>query len=174
MSGGYFEHNCIIASGMIADCILGADFLDKFQVTVSFKDQCTYNNDENGGRRHQFVSEEKSTVDLKEETPTSELRKYNIGRGERQSSSGIEEEGDRSFGVLASDIAYNKRKFPLSECDSDRVKRNRGFVLQTRRPETHRMLKKSFGDNVLGQTQTYERFNRFKNRWTSVDVEERS
>jgi hypothetical protein len=28
MSGGYIEHNCIIALGMIADCILGADFLD--------------------------------------------------------------------------------------------------------------------------------------------------
>jgi len=35
MSGGYFGQNCIIAPGMIADCILGADFLDKFQVTIS-------------------------------------------------------------------------------------------------------------------------------------------
>jgi len=26
MSGGNFEHTCIVAPGMIADCILGADF----------------------------------------------------------------------------------------------------------------------------------------------------
>jgi hypothetical protein len=45
MSGSYFEHNYIVAPGMIADCILGADFLDTFQVTVSFKDQCMYTND---------------------------------------------------------------------------------------------------------------------------------
>jgi len=27
--------------------------------------------------------------------------------------------------------------------------------------ETNTMLKEAFGDNVLGQTQTYERFKRF-------------
>jgi hypothetical protein len=32
MSGGYFGHISMIAPGMIADCILGADFLDEFQV----------------------------------------------------------------------------------------------------------------------------------------------
>jgi hypothetical protein len=67
MSGGYFEHNCIIAPGMIADCILGADFLNKFQVTVSFKDQCIYTN-ENGSRRHHFVNEEMNTAELMEES----------------------------------------------------------------------------------------------------------
>jgi hypothetical protein len=71
MSGGYFEHNCIIAPGMIADCILVADVLDKFQVTVSFKDQCMYTSDENGSRRHQFVSEEMSTAELKEKNSLS-------------------------------------------------------------------------------------------------------
>jgi hypothetical protein len=38
--------------------------------------------------------------------------------------------------------------------------------------ETHRMLKEAFGDNALGQTQTYEWFKRFKNGWMSVDDEE--
>jgi len=40
MSGGYFGHSCIIAPGMIADCILGAEFLGKFKVTISFEDLC--------------------------------------------------------------------------------------------------------------------------------------
>ena len=51
MSSGYFEHIYITAPGMIADCILRVDFLDKFQVTISFKDQCMYTKDENGCRR---------------------------------------------------------------------------------------------------------------------------
>jgi len=38
--------------------------------------------------------------------------------------------------------------------------------------ETHRMLKEAFGDNALGQTQTYEWFKRFKNGWISVNDEE--
>jgi len=40
--------------------------------------------------------------------------------------------------------------------------------------ETHGMFKEAFGDNALGQTQTYERFKRFKNRWMPVDDEEGS
>jgi hypothetical protein len=40
--------------------------------------------------------------------------------------------------------------------------------------ETHRMLKEASGDNALRQTHTYEWFKRFKNRWMSVDDEERS
>jgi hypothetical protein len=36
------------------------------------------------------------------------------------------------------------------------------------------MLKEAFGDNALGQTQTYEWFERFKNGWVSVDEEEHS
>jgi len=40
--------------------------------------------------------------------------------------------------------------------------------------ETHRMFTEAFGDNALGQTQTYEWFKRFKNGWMSVDDEERS
>jgi len=40
--------------------------------------------------------------------------------------------------------------------------------------ETHRMLKEAFGDNAVGQTQTYEWFKRCKNRWMLVDDEERS
>jgi hypothetical protein len=38
----------------------------------------------------------------------------------------------------------------------------------------HKILKEAFGDNVLGQTQTYEWFKRFQNGWVSVDDEERS
>ena len=38
--------------------------------------------------------------------------------------------------------------------------------------ETYRMLKEVFGDNALGQTQTYERFTHFKNGQMSVDDEE--
>jgi hypothetical protein len=37
--------------------------------------------------------------------------------------------------------------------------------------ETHKMLKEAFGDNALGQTQTYEWFKCFKNGWMSVDDE---
>jgi hypothetical protein len=36
------------------------------------------------------------------------------------------------------------------------------------------MLKEAFGDNPLGQTQTYELLKRFKNVWMSVDDEERT
>jgi hypothetical protein len=36
------------------------------------------------------------------------------------------------------------------------------------------MLNKAFGDNALGQMQTYEWFKHFKNGETSVDEEERS
>lgn len=55
-----------MAPGMIADCILGADFSDNFQVTISFKDQRMYTKDGNGSRRHQFVSEETSKAEIKE------------------------------------------------------------------------------------------------------------
>jgi hypothetical protein len=40
--------------------------------------------------------------------------------------------------------------------------------------ETHRMLKEAFGENVLGQTQTYKWCKHFKNRWMSVNDEEQS
>jgi len=36
------------------------------------------------------------------------------------------------------------------------------------------MLKEVFGDKAIGQTQTYEWFKRFKNRWMLVDDEEHS
>jgi len=48
------------------------------------------------------------------------------------------------------------------------------FKLGKTASETHTMLKRAFGDNILGQTQTYERFKRFKNGRRSVDAEERS
>ena len=35
--------------------------------------------------------------------------------------------------------------------------------------EIYKMLPEAFGDNALGQMQTYERFKHFKNRQTSVD-----
>jgi hypothetical protein len=37
--------------------------------------------------------------------------------------------------------------------------------------ETHKMLKKASDDNALGQTQPYEWFKCFKDRWMSVDEE---
>ena len=40
--------------------------------------------------------------------------------------------------------------------------------------ETQRMLKEAFGDNALGQTQTYEWFKHFKNGWMSLNDEEQS
>ena len=46
------------------------------------------------------------------------------------------------------------------------------FKLSKMALETHRMLKEAFGDNALGQTQTYEWFKRFKNGWISVNDEE--
>ena len=39
---------------------------------------------------------------------------------------------------------------------------------------SHKMLKEVFGDKAIGQTQTYEWFKRFKNRWMLVDDEEHS
>jgi hypothetical protein len=46
------------------------------------------------------------------------------------------------------------------------------FKLSKMALETQRMLKEAFGDNVLGQTQTYKWFKCFKNGWISVDDEE--
>jgi hypothetical protein len=40
--------------------------------------------------------------------------------------------------------------------------------------ETHRMLKEAFGDNALGQKQTYEWFESLKKGRILVDNEERS
>ncbi|PNF38762.1 hypothetical protein B7P43_G14057, partial [Cryptotermes secundus] len=40
--------------------------------------------------------------------------------------------------------------------------------------ETHQMLKQAFGDNSLGQTQTYNWYKRFKNGRTSTDDDDRS
>jgi hypothetical protein len=113
---------------MIADCILGADVLDKLQVTVNVKDQCMYTNDEKSCRRHQFVSEEISKTELKEETLFRELRKSTIGGEERGSGSRIEGKGERSLGVLASDIAYDSHRFPLKECNCDSVRKSKGFM----------------------------------------------
>jgi hypothetical protein len=50
------------------------------------------------------------------------------------------------------------------------------FKLGKTAAETHQMLmlKEAFGDNTLGQTQTYEWFKRFKNGRVSVDDDEHS
>jgi hypothetical protein len=42
------------------------------------------------------------------------------------------------------------------------------FKLSKTASEIHRMLKEAFGDNDLGQTQTYEQFKRFKNGQMSM------
>jgi hypothetical protein len=46
------------------------------------------------------------------------------------------------------------------------------FKLGNTASETNRMLKEAFGDNALGQTQTYKLFKHFKNGWMSVNEEE--
>jgi len=46
------------------------------------------------------------------------------------------------------------------------------FKLGKTAAETHKMLKKACGDNVLSQMQTYRWFKRFKDRWISVNDEE--
>ena len=48
------------------------------------------------------------------------------------------------------------------------------FKLGKTDSETHRMLIEAFGDNTVGQTETYDWFKRFKNGWMSVDDEESS
>jgi hypothetical protein len=50
---------------MIAECIIGADFLERFQVTVSFKEQCMYTYDDSGCRRHRFIGVEASVINPK-------------------------------------------------------------------------------------------------------------
>ena len=47
------------------------------------------------------------------------------------------------------------------------------FKLSRMASETHRMLKEAFGDNAIGQMQTYEWVKCFKNRRMSIDDEER-
>jgi hypothetical protein len=46
------------------------------------------------------------------------------------------------------------------------------FKLGKTAAETHTMLKEEFGDNALGQTQTYEWLQWSKNRQMSVDDDE--
>jgi hypothetical protein len=113
---------------MIADCILGADCLDKFQVIISLKDQCKYTNDENGSNRCQFVSAEKSAAEMKDETPICEIRKSTIVGEESESSCRIEGKGDRSLRILASDMAHDKHKFTIKEHNRDSVDKSREFM----------------------------------------------
>jgi hypothetical protein len=48
------------------------------------------------------------------------------------------------------------------------------FKLGKSAAETHQMIKQAFDDDALGQTQTYDWFNWFKNGRTLVDDDERS
>jgi hypothetical protein len=98
MSGNNFEHNCLIAPGMIADCIIGADFLDKFQATVDFKDQCMFTNDEIGCKRHQFMSDVANAEILKTENPTNAIRDSPISQ----------EEGEAGHTILIDKSANDK------------------------------------------------------------------
>jgi hypothetical protein len=126
ISCGYFEHNCIIAPGVIADCILGAKFLAKFQVNISFGDQCMYTKDENGRRRHQFVNEEMSKDESKEEAPVREISNSTIDVDKREPSCNNE----RNLGVLASDIAYDNPSFLLGD-DDDSIEKSRCCLQHT-------------------------------------------
>ena len=101
MHGAYnIKHICIIATGMIANCILEADFLDKFQVTISFKKQCMYTKDENGSRRHQFVSEEMTKAGLGDEAHFRGTGNCTVDGDERGSSCNNERKKERSLRVL--------------------------------------------------------------------------
>jgi hypothetical protein len=48
------------------------------------------------------------------------------------------------------------------------------FKLGSCAAKTHQMIKQAFGDDTLGQMQTYDLFNRFKNGQMSVDNDEHS
>jgi hypothetical protein len=48
------------------------------------------------------------------------------------------------------------------------------FKLGKMTAKIHQMLPEAFGDNALGQTQTYKWFKRFKNGQASVDNAEHS
>jgi hypothetical protein len=48
------------------------------------------------------------------------------------------------------------------------------FKVRKSPAETHRMLRKTYGNDALGQTTTYEWFKRFKNGRTSMDDDELS
>jgi hypothetical protein len=48
------------------------------------------------------------------------------------------------------------------------------FKLGNSAAKTHQMIKQAFGDDTLGQTQTYDWFNWLKNGRTSVDDNEQS
>jgi hypothetical protein len=43
------------------------------------------------------------------------------------------------------------------------------FHFKLGKTASHKMLKEAFGDNALGQTQTYKSFKHFKNGWKLVD-----
>jgi hypothetical protein len=47
------------------------------------------------------------------------------------------------------------------------------FKLGKTAAETHKMLKQAFGDNSLGQTQTYDWYKRYKNGGTWTDDDDR-
>jgi truncated hemoglobin YjbI len=48
------------------------------------------------------------------------------------------------------------------------------FKFKKTAAETHRMLKKAFGDNAMSQSKTFLWYKRFKDGRTSVDDDERS
>jgi hypothetical protein len=48
------------------------------------------------------------------------------------------------------------------------------FELGKSAAKTHKLIEQTFGDDSLGQKQTCELFNRFKNGRTSVDHDDRS
>lgn len=50
----YIEEVCIIAAGTLAECNLGVEFLDEFQVAVSFREQCMHTEDENSSTQYKY------------------------------------------------------------------------------------------------------------------------
>jgi hypothetical protein len=70
-------------------------------------------------------------------------------------------------------LCFRDCGFVMADLREQRVCIKFCFRLGKTAAETHGMLKQAFGDNSLGQTQTYDWYKRFKNGRTSTDDDDR-
>jgi len=89
-----------------------------------------YTEDENCSIRHQFVNEEISKVELKEEAPIQETGKSTLEEDERGQGCNNKRK-ERNLGALASDVTNDNHKFPLRECMGDSVEKSRNYLQHT-------------------------------------------
>ena len=87
--------------------------------------------DENGSRRHQFVSEETSKAEMREEAPIHGIRNFNVDGDEKGSSCNNEMKNKRCLELLASDIAYDNHRFQERECNSENIQKSRDYLQHT-------------------------------------------